>query len=67
MQKIATKIFIYASVCFGVIGILMILAGGMDSGEMSYTSLVLQKLLFATICVILSSFAISIAGKYLKS
>lgn len=66
MQKTATKIFIGASIAFGVIGILMIATGGLNDGEMPNHIRVLQKLLFITVCIILSSFAISLAGKYLK-
>lgn len=66
MQKTATKIFIGASVAFGVIGILMVLLGGLNDGEMSETLKILQKLLFISVLVILPSFAISLAGKYLK-
>ena len=35
MQKIATRVFIYASIAFGIIGILMILSGASNAGEMS--------------------------------
>ena len=66
MQKTATKVFIYASIAFGIIGILMILTGGMNEGEMSALGKVLQKLLFISVCVILPSLALSIAGKYLS-
>ena len=66
MQKTATKVFIYASIAFGIIGILMILTGGMNEGEMSVLSKVLQKLLFTSVCIILPSLALSIAGKYLS-
>lgn len=66
MQKIATKVFIYASVVFGIIGILVVLtASGPDKPD-SATSEVLIKLLFTTVFIILPSFALSIAGKYLK-
>ena len=67
MQKIATKVFIYASVAFGVIGILMILAGGIENNEVTGTFLILQKLLFTSVCIILPSFALSVAGKYLTT
>lgn len=62
MQKIATKIFICASVVFGVLGILMILTSS-DGDDNS----ILSKLLFITVFVILPSFALSVAGKYLNS
>lgn len=66
MQKIATKIFIYASLTFGIIGILVVLtASGPDKAD-SPLSEVLIRLLFINVFVILSSFALSIAGKYLN-
>ena len=61
MQKIATKIFICESVVFGVLGILMVLTSS-DDNENS----IISKLLMATVFVILPSFALSIAGKYLN-
>ena len=66
MQKIATRIFIYSSVAFGIIGIIMILSGAPNAGEMSDFNKLLQKLLFVTVCIILPSLALSIAGKYLS-
>lgn len=66
MQKIATKVFIYASVVFGVLGILVILTSSGPDKPDSPLSETLIKLLFATVFVILPSFALSIAGKYLK-
>ncbi len=67
MQKIATRVFIYASIVFGVLGIIMVLTG-MDPGEHdSNIELVITKLFVATIFVILPSFALSVAGKYLSS
>lgn len=66
MQKIATKVFIYASIAFGIIGILIVLtASGPDKPD-STISEVLIRLLFATVFIILPSFALSIAGKYLN-
>jgi hypothetical protein len=61
MQKIATKIFIGGSVVFGVLGILMILTSSNDNEES-----ILQKLLLVDVFVILPSFALSVAGKYLS-
>ena len=43
MQKIATRVFIYSSIAFGIIGILMIITGGMNDGEMSNVTKLLQK------------------------
>lgn len=61
MQKIATKIFIVASVVFGVLGIAMMFTGGPDKGG------IIPQLFFSTVFVILPSFALSVAGKYLNS
>lgn len=67
MQKIATKIFIYASITFGIIGILVVLtASGPDKPD-SNLSETLIRLLFANVFIILPSFALSIAGKYLSN
>lgn len=61
MQKIATRIFIIASITFSIIGSVMILTGGPDNEG------IIQKLFFINIFIILSSFALSVAGKYLKN
>lgn len=61
MQKIATKIFIITSITFAIIGSVMIITGGPDDGG------IIQKLFFINIFIILSSFALSVAGKYLKN
>ena len=58
MQKIATRVFIYASVAFGIIGVLTVLTQPKDNT-------ILFRLLFITVFIILPSFALSIAGKYL--
>lgn len=59
LQDNATKVFKYASVAFGVVGILMILTTNGDDNEP------LSKLLFVIAFIILPSFALSVAGKYL--
>lgn len=65
MQKTSTRIFIYASILFGIIGMLVVItAGGPDTPD-TRTTHILMKLLFATVFVILPSFAISVANKYL--
>ncbi|NDE68396.1 hypothetical protein EB052_02195, partial [bacterium] len=64
-QKIATRVFIYSSITFGVIGILMILTEG-PHGDVSAFGEILHKLLMITVCIILPSFALSVAGKYLN-
>lgn len=66
MQKIATRIFIYSSIVFGIIGILVVItASGPDAPD-SNISKILIRLLFATVFIILPSFALSIASKYLN-
>lgn len=66
MQKIATRIFIYSSIAFGIFGICIVLtASGPDTPD-SKLDETLIRLLFATVFIILPSFALSIAGKYLR-
>lgn len=67
MQKIATKVFICASIAFGILGIVVILTSSGPDSKDSALSETLIKLLFISVFVILPSFAISIAGKYLNS
>ena len=65
MQKIATRVFIYASIVFGIIGILIaITSTGPDTPDSLMTK-ILIRLLFVTVFIILPSFALSLAGKYL--
>lgn len=66
MQKIATRVFIYASIVFGVIGILVVLTGSGPDKADSPLSEALIRLLGITVFIILPSFALSIAGKYLN-
>lgn len=66
MQKIATNVFIYASVLFGVLGIYMVLTGT-DPGQGSGINKVISKLFMVSVFVILTSFALSVAGKYLNN
>jgi hypothetical protein len=65
MQKIATRIFIYASLTFGIIGILVVLTGSGPDKPDSNISQILMRLLLIDAFIILPSFALSIAGKYL--
>ena len=67
MQKIATKVFIYSSVVFGVLGLIMVLTMSDDDSKGSDFNILISKLLMATVFVILPSFALSLAGKYLKN
>lgn len=64
MQKISTKVFIFSSVIFGILGILAVLTSP-NSGDSSDLNKILTKLLFVDVFVILPSFALSVAGKYL--
>ena len=66
MQKIATRVFIYSSIVFGIIGILVVITGSGPDAPDSNISKILIRLLFATVFVILPSFALSIATKYLN-
>jgi hypothetical protein len=67
MQKISTRVFIYSSIAFGIIGIVLVLVGGPDGNNSTLLNQRLHQLLLITVCIILSSFALSVAGKYLKS
>jgi Na+/H+ antiporter NhaA len=66
MQKIATRIFIGASVIFGILGIIQVLTLPENDNDMSDFNRVIMRLLMATVFIILPSFALSVAGKYLK-
>jgi len=66
MQKIATRIFIYASVVFGILGILVVLTSSGPDKPDSALSETLMKLLLIDVFIILPSFALSVADKYLK-
>jgi hypothetical protein len=66
MQRIATKVFIYASIIFGILGILAVLTGFGQNKPDSGVTEVIMKLLLIDVFIILPSFALSVAGKYLK-
>ncbi len=66
MQKLATRIFVTSSVVFGILGILIVLTGTGPDRMDSALSLVLLKLLFISVFIILPSFALSVASKYLQ-
>lgn len=66
MQKIATTVFIYSSVTFGFLGILMVLTETDPDENSTGLEQVIAKLFMASIFIILSSFALSVAGKYLN-
>ena len=65
MQNIATRVFIYASLAFGVLGIVMVLTTS-NTGPSSDLNTLLTKLLAVTVFIILPSFALSVASKYLS-
>lgn len=58
-KKIATRVFIGASITFGILGILVVLIQPEDED-------LLSKLLMIDVFVILPSFALSVAGKHLN-
>ena len=66
MQKIATRIFVCASIAFGIIGILIVMTAGGPNTPDTPTTQILIRLLFTTVFIILPSLALSIAGKYLN-
>ena len=66
MQQIATTVFIAASLLFGVLGVIMALTG-IDPGDgNSPFELIISRIFVACVFIILTSFALSVAGKYLK-
>jgi hypothetical protein len=66
MQKVATRVFIFASVTFGVSGIIMVLTGIDPDENSTGLELLITKLFMTSVFVILTSFALSVAGKYLN-
>jgi Na+/H+ antiporter NhaA len=64
MQKISTRIFIFASIAFGIVGLTLVLFGGPNDN--APVNQVIMRLLMTCVFIILPSFALSIAGKYLK-
>ncbi len=66
MQKIATRVFICASITFGVLGITMVLTGIEPDDKSNGINLVITRLFMASVFIILTSFALSVAGKYLN-
>ena len=66
MQKIATRVFIYASITFGTLGVFMALSGIEPDQNGTGVEMVLGKLFMSSVFVILTSFALSVASKYLN-
>ena len=65
MQRVATRVFVVSSLCFGVVGILFAVTLPRE-GEASDLNHLLFVLLASLGFVVLSSFALSVAGKYLN-
>jgi hypothetical protein len=66
MQKIATRVFICASIAFGVLGILVVLTSSDRDSDNSDINKLLMKLLMITVFIILPSLVLSVASKYLN-
>ncbi len=66
MQKKATQVFIVSSVIFGVLGVFMALTGIDPDQKGNGLEMVLGKLFMASVFIILTSFALSVASKYLN-
>lgn len=66
MQKIATKVFIGASIVFGITGIFMALSGVDPDNNGTGLQQFIGKLFLTSVFVILTSFALSVANKYLN-
>ena len=66
MPKIATRVFMVASVVFGILGIIQVLTMPDKDNEMSDFNRVIMRLLLASVFIILTSFALSVASKYLN-
>jgi hypothetical protein len=66
MQKISTRAFIYASIAFGIVGLLIVFTSSGPDHMDTVWDKTLARLLFTCVFIILPSFALSIAGKYLK-
>jgi hypothetical protein len=64
MQKISTQIFKIASLAFGLLGIVIVFTVP-ESNHSSLFYEVLMKSFMTTVFIILPSFAISVATKYL--
>jgi Na+/H+ antiporter NhaA len=65
MQKIATQVFIYTSVAFGIIGLIFVFTIPGRNQQNSDLNILLIRLLMTCVFIILPSFALSVAGKYL--
>ena len=66
MQKIATRVFVYSSISFGLLGVIMVLTDSDPGSHSNNFQLVIGKLFMVTVFIILPSFALSVASKYLN-
>jgi hypothetical protein len=66
MQKIATRVFVGSSVAFGTLGLIQVLTMPDNDQDMSHFNRIIMRLLMATVFIILPSFALSVASKYLN-
>jgi hypothetical protein len=66
MQKISTFVFIWASLVFGALGIVFVLTLPGLHEQRSVLNIFVMKLIMATVFIILPSFALSVAAKYLN-
>jgi hypothetical protein len=58
--------FIYSSIAFGILGILVVLTSSERDIDNSDLNKLLMKVLMITVFIILPSFALSVASKYLN-
>lgn len=56
----------YASIAFGLLGVMVVLTSSGPDKPDSLLSEILIKLLFIDLFIILPSFALSVAGRYLN-
>jgi uncharacterized membrane protein YuzA (DUF378 family) len=63
MQKIATRVFVVSSIAFGLVGAVFFL--GLAAGWEDSVAQTVFAIWGVSGCVVLSSFALSVAAKYL--
>ncbi len=66
MQKYATRLFVYSSISFGIFGVLLVLTLPSEGSDNDEPSNIIFKLLLTSGFIVLTSFALSVAGKYLN-